>query len=246
MDYLLRAQPRRARAGRRARAPPATTSSAPRASTSIVIGGGDTGADCVGNAHREGAASVTQLELLGEPPRHAARRADAVAALADEAAHVATRSRRAASGDFAITTTALRGQRPRRAASTGRRTRASRRSSRSTGTDERDARAARAARDGLPGTGSPVLLSDLGLELHARSNVRRRARANRYTTNRARAVSAAGDCPARTEPHRLGDQRRPRCRARRSTAGWLRSVTVTSPKTTLIGGRNSAGTWPSQ
>jgi len=36
----------------------------------IVIGGGDTGADCVGNSHREGAASVTQLELLGEPPVH--------------------------------------------------------------------------------------------------------------------------------------------------------------------------------
>jgi glutamate synthase (NADPH/NADH) small chain len=34
----------------------------------IVVGGGDTGADCVGNAHREGAASVTQIELLGEPP----------------------------------------------------------------------------------------------------------------------------------------------------------------------------------
>jgi glutamate synthase (NADPH/NADH) small chain len=34
----------------------------------VVIGGGDTGADCVGHAHREGAASVTQIELLGEPP----------------------------------------------------------------------------------------------------------------------------------------------------------------------------------
>jgi glutamate synthase (NADPH) small chain len=34
----------------------------------VVIGGGDTGADCVGNAHREQAASVTQIELLGEPP----------------------------------------------------------------------------------------------------------------------------------------------------------------------------------
>jgi len=39
----------------------------------VVIGGGDTGADCVASAHREGAASVTQIELLGEPP---ARRAD--------------------------------------------------------------------------------------------------------------------------------------------------------------------------
>ena len=36
----------------------------------VVIGGGDTGADCVGNALREGARSVTQLELLPEPPSH--------------------------------------------------------------------------------------------------------------------------------------------------------------------------------
>ncbi len=34
----------------------------------MVIGGGDTGADCVGNAMREGARSITQLELLPEPP----------------------------------------------------------------------------------------------------------------------------------------------------------------------------------
>ena len=34
----------------------------------VVIGGGDTGADCVGHANREGAASVMQIELLGEPP----------------------------------------------------------------------------------------------------------------------------------------------------------------------------------
>jgi glutamate synthase (NADPH/NADH) small chain len=39
----------------------------------IVIGGGDTGADCVASAHRERATSVTQIELLGEPP---ARRSD--------------------------------------------------------------------------------------------------------------------------------------------------------------------------
>ena len=34
----------------------------------IVVGGGDTGADCVAHAHREGALSVTQIELVGEPP----------------------------------------------------------------------------------------------------------------------------------------------------------------------------------
>jgi len=36
----------------------------------VVIGGGDTGADCVGNALREGARSIVQLELLSEPPEH--------------------------------------------------------------------------------------------------------------------------------------------------------------------------------
>jgi len=34
----------------------------------VVIGGGDTGADCVGTSNRQGAASVTQLELLPKPP----------------------------------------------------------------------------------------------------------------------------------------------------------------------------------
>ena len=34
----------------------------------IVIGGGDTGSDCVGTANRQGAASVTQFELLPMPP----------------------------------------------------------------------------------------------------------------------------------------------------------------------------------
>lgn len=36
----------------------------------VVIGGGDTGADCVGQAVREGASQVVQLELLPEPPQH--------------------------------------------------------------------------------------------------------------------------------------------------------------------------------
>ncbi len=34
----------------------------------VIIGGGDTGADCLGNSHRESPASVTQFELLPEPP----------------------------------------------------------------------------------------------------------------------------------------------------------------------------------
>src|SRR5438093_8522480 len=34
----------------------------------VIIGGGDTGADCLGTVHRQGAASVHQFEILPEPP----------------------------------------------------------------------------------------------------------------------------------------------------------------------------------
>ena len=35
----------------------------------VVIGGGDTGADCVGTSRRQGAKSIVQIELLPEPPK---------------------------------------------------------------------------------------------------------------------------------------------------------------------------------
>jgi glutamate synthase (NADPH/NADH) small chain len=38
----------------------------------VIIGGGDTGADCLGTAHRQGARSVTQLEILPMPPEQRA------------------------------------------------------------------------------------------------------------------------------------------------------------------------------
>ena len=34
----------------------------------VVIGGGDTGSDCIGTSNRQGAASVTQLEIMPKPP----------------------------------------------------------------------------------------------------------------------------------------------------------------------------------
>ena len=61
MDYLTAAA--RAVAGD---TPGSTLSAAGR--HVVVVGGGDTGADCVGTAHREGAASVTQLEIMPTPP----------------------------------------------------------------------------------------------------------------------------------------------------------------------------------
>ncbi|MER5672392.1 glutamate synthase subunit beta [Pseudonocardia alni] len=36
----------------------------------VIIGGGDTGADCLGTSHRQGAKSVTQLEIMPTPPEH--------------------------------------------------------------------------------------------------------------------------------------------------------------------------------
>ena len=52
----------------------------------IIIGGGDTGADCLGTSHRQGARSVTQFELLPKPPDTRSP-LDAVAAVADAVAH---------------------------------------------------------------------------------------------------------------------------------------------------------------
>jgi glutamate synthase (NADPH/NADH) small chain len=36
----------------------------------VIIGGGDTGADCLGTSHRQKARSVTQLEIMPTPPEH--------------------------------------------------------------------------------------------------------------------------------------------------------------------------------
>jgi len=74
----------------------------------VVIGGGDTGANCVGNAHREGAVSVTQIELVGEPPPH---RPDAVTPWPRWPMKLRTSYalREGGERDFAITTTALTG-----------------------------------------------------------------------------------------------------------------------------------------
>ena len=74
----------------------------------IVIGGGDTGADCVANAHREGAASVTQIELVGEPP---ARRPDDLTPWPSWPLKLRTSYALKEGGerDFAVSTTVLTG-----------------------------------------------------------------------------------------------------------------------------------------
>ena len=60
----------------------------------IVIGGGDTGSDCIGTSFRQGAKSVTQLEIMPMPPEHE-NKALSLAALAAEAARLDEPGRRA-------------------------------------------------------------------------------------------------------------------------------------------------------
>jgi glutamate synthase (NADPH/NADH) small chain len=66
MDFLTQ-QNKRVAGDDEARAAPKGTLSA-RGKHVVVIGGGDTGSDCVGTSNRQGAASVTQLEVMPQPP----------------------------------------------------------------------------------------------------------------------------------------------------------------------------------
>jgi glutamate synthase (NADPH/NADH) small chain len=66
MDFLV-PQNKRVAGDDEARAAPKGTISA-RDKHVVVIGGGDTGSDCVGTSNRQGAASVTQLEVMPQPP----------------------------------------------------------------------------------------------------------------------------------------------------------------------------------
>lgn len=63
MDYLIQANRRAA-----AEKIPAGDLIDAKGKKVVVIGGGDTGADCVGVAHRQGAGCLVQIELLPKPP----------------------------------------------------------------------------------------------------------------------------------------------------------------------------------
>jgi glutamate synthase (NADPH/NADH) small chain len=62
MDYLIRSNKRTSAKGM----PPDNSLNA-KGKKVLVIGGGDTGADCVGTAHRQGASCVMQIEVLPKP-----------------------------------------------------------------------------------------------------------------------------------------------------------------------------------
>jgi len=66
MDFLTQQNKRNAGDDEERAAPNGTLSAKDK--NVIVIGGGDTGSDCIGTSNRQGAASIMQLEILPEPP----------------------------------------------------------------------------------------------------------------------------------------------------------------------------------
>jgi glutamate synthase (NADPH/NADH) small chain len=67
LDGILQAMEFLPHANRHAQDPSYQVPVSARGKHVVIIGGGDTGADCLGTAHRQGAASVTQLEILPRP-----------------------------------------------------------------------------------------------------------------------------------------------------------------------------------
>ncbi|MES2292569.1 MAG: glutamate synthase subunit beta [Pseudomonadota bacterium] len=68
MDFLTQQNKRVAGDGEDKAAPRGAISA--KGKHVVVIGGGDTGSDCIGTSNRQGALSVTQLEILAKPPAH--------------------------------------------------------------------------------------------------------------------------------------------------------------------------------
>ena len=68
MEFLTQQNKRNAGDSEERAAPRGTLSA--KGKNVIVIGGGDTGSDCVGTSNRQGAKSVVQIDIIPEPPEH--------------------------------------------------------------------------------------------------------------------------------------------------------------------------------
>ena len=91
MDFLTQ-QNKRVAGDAEDRAAPNGTLSA-KGKHVVVIGGGDTGSDCIGTSNRQGALSVTQLEIMPAAARQG-KQAAGLARLAAQAAHLVVPGRR--------------------------------------------------------------------------------------------------------------------------------------------------------
>ena len=182
----------------------------------VVIGGGDTGSDCVGTSNRQGAVSVTQFELLPQPPE-VGEQAAGVAVLADQAAHVVVaRGRlraRLVGADQAVRGPRRQGREARSPrASNGSATAAALRNGRDAGQRVRDAGRSRAAGDGIRRARCRRASSSSSASSAMRAPTSRRTPTT--TRRRVREGLRRRRHAARPVARRLGDPRRPPVRAR--------------------------------
>ena len=119
----------------------------------IIIGGGDTAADCLGTANRQGALSVTQLDIMPRPPAERSRAAVADVPEGLPRQHRARGGRRATSSPRPPSPSRAT-ERPRSARAAGHAGDGGRRPGARHGA-RASCRRPRAARDGLPRRGPP-------------------------------------------------------------------------------------------
>ena len=175
----------------------------------VIIGGGDTGADCLGTSHRQGAASVHQFELLPKPPDERSP-LDAVAAVAACSCASKARTKKAA---CAIGASPRRSS-PATSTATSKQLHAVRvgpppKFEPIPGTRVHAGCRPGAAGHGLPGPVQNGMIEQLGVKLDARGNVATDAN---YMTSRARRFRRRRHAP-RPVAGGLGDRRRPQGRA---------------------------------
>ena len=172
----------------------------------VIIGGGDTGADCLGTAHRQGAASVTQLEIMPRPPETRPERPALADVPDDLQGHERARGGRRARLRRRHPALRRRRQRPR-ARARARRGRVPRRPLRArAGHRARDPGRLRVPRDGLHRPRARPAAR--AARRRARRARQRRAATPHYMTQRRRRLRRRRRRP-RPVAHRLGDRRGP-------------------------------------
>ena len=176
----------------------------------VVIGGGDTGSDCIGTSFRQGALSVTQLEIMPAPPEHENKGAD-LAELAVEDADLVEPGRRRQARLRRADAALLRRRTARWRNCIACRSTTS--SSRSRAPNSNSTRELVLLAMGFVHPVHEGLLKTLGVDLDPRGNVR--ANTADYQTSRAERVLRRRHAP-RPVAGGLGDPRRPPLRARRS------------------------------
>ena len=168
----------------------------------VVIGGGDTGSDCIGTSIRQGALSVTQLEIMPMPPKAE----DKLLTWPNWPLKLRTSSshEEGAERDFAVTTTAFEGE---NGIVTGLRCmRVDERMKPIAGSDFTLRADLVLLAMGFVSPLKEGLLAELGVALDNRGNVA--ADTNRYASSRAKGLCLRRHAP-RPIARRLGDPRRP-------------------------------------